>query len=400
MSKSTLPLRASLEYLRKLAKDRLAVLRQTDPNTQLADALLAVARDHGFSSWRTLKAEVDRRQTAMASRFFDAIQKKDVDTVRALLQEDHTLIKARGPRHNASALHFACGDLEMTRVLLDAGADPNDNGDDTRVGVIGWATLIPARGDDIPMDVVSLLLERGARHHIFSAMATGDLQAIRALVEQEPEVLEQRLSTGQDGETPLQFAIARNRLDILDVLIELGADLDATDSKGETALEFALLRGHRVAADRLAAAGARPPKPSPAPAARHVTSRQASSIQGATLVIGTDNVARTLDWYTSIGFTEEGRFPTEGPVVFWGRVTLGKAELTFDVREPPNPRGVSLLITTDRIRDLYEVLKSRALESSDVEFVATLHEPEHCGLEFRIRDPNGFTLRFLQQDAR
>jgi len=400
MSRSTLPLRASLEYLRKLAKDRLAVLRHSDPNAQLADALLAVARDHGFSSWRALKAEVDRRQAAVASRFFDAIQKKDVDTVRALLQEDHTLIKARGPRHNASALHFACRDLEMTRVLLDAGADPNDDGDDTRVGVIGWATLIPARADDIPTDVVSLLLERGARHHIFSAMATGDLQTMRALVEQEPDVLERRLTTGHDGETPLQFAIAQNRLDILDVLIELGADLDATDSKGQTALEFALLRGHRAAADRLAAAGARPPKPSPAPAARHVTSREASSIQGATLVIGTDNVARTLDWYKSIGFTEEGRFPVEGPVVFWGRVTLGKAELTFDVREPKNPRGVSLLITTDRVRDLYEVLKSRALESSDVEFVETLHEPEHCGLEFRIRDPNGFTLRFLQQDAR
>ena len=114
-------------------------------------------------------------------------------------------------------------------------------------------------------------------------------------------------------------------------------------------------------------------------------------------MIGTEDVARTLDWYTSIGFTEEGRFPAEGPVVFWGRVTLGKAELTFDVREQSNPRGVTLLITTDRVRELYETLRLRALESADVIFVETLHEPEHCGLEFRIRDPNGFTLRFLQQ---
>ena len=400
MSNSTLPLRASLEYLRKLGKDRLAVLRRTDPNAQLADALLLVARDHGFSSWRALKAEVDRRNATIASHFFDAIQNGDVSAARALLQEDPTLIKARGPRHNASALHFACGNLEMTRLLLDAGADPNDDGDDTRVGVIGWATLIPAPGDDVPMDVVSLLLERGARHHIFSAMATGDLHVIRALVEQQPEALDQRLSTGYHGETPLQFAIARNRLDILDVLIELGADLEATDSKHQTALEFALLRGNRAAADRLVAVGAQQPKPARPPAVRQTASDFANSVQGATLVIGTEDVARALDWYTSIGFTEEGRFPTEGPVVFWGRVTLGKAELTFDVREQSNPRGVSLLITTDRVRDLYEALKSRALESADVEFVETLHEPEHCGLEFRIRDPNGFTLRFLQEDAK
>jgi hypothetical protein len=195
----------------------------------------------------------------------------------------------------------------------------------------------------------------------------------------------------------LEFAIARNRLDILDLLIELGADLEATDSKGQTALEFALLRRDRGAADRLRDAGARSPKPAPAPEVRKAASRVASSVQGATLVIGTQDVGRTLDWYTSIGFTEEGRFPAEGPVVFWGKATLGKAELTFDVREPSDPRGVSLLITTDRVRELYDVLKSRALESGDVEFVETLHEPEHCGLEFRIRDPNGFTLRFLQE---
>jgi hypothetical protein len=396
MSNSTLPVRASLEFLRKLAKDRLDALRRTDPNAQLADALLAVARDHGFSSWRALKAEVDRRNATNATRFFDALQKGDVDTVRALLQEEPALIRARGPRHNASALHFACGNLEMARVLLDAGADPNDMGDNERVGVIGWVTLIPEPGA-IPMDVLSLLLERGARHHIFSAIATGDLDVIRTLVEQQPDALDQRLSTGHHGETPLEFAITRNRLDILDLLIALGADVEAADSKGQTTLEFALLRRDRAAADRLIAAGARPLKPAPTPDVRKDTSGFASSIQGATLVIGTEDVARTLDWYTSIGFTEEGRFPTEGPVVFWGRVTLGKAELTFDVREQSNPRGVTLLITTDQVKDLYEVLKSRALESADVEFVETLHEPDHCGLEFRIRDPNGFTLRFLQQ---
>ena len=74
MPNSTLPLRASLEYLRKLAKDRLAALRPTNPNAQLADALLSVARDHGFSSWRALKAEVDRRNATNASGFFDAIR--------------------------------------------------------------------------------------------------------------------------------------------------------------------------------------------------------------------------------------------------------------------------------------------------------------------------------------
>ena len=104
MSNSTLPARASLEYLRKLAKDRLALLRRTDPRAQLASALFAVAQDHGFSSWRAMKAEVDHRNAGNASRFFDAIQSRDVETVRALLHEDPTLIRARGPRASTQRL--------------------------------------------------------------------------------------------------------------------------------------------------------------------------------------------------------------------------------------------------------------------------------------------------------
>ena len=105
MSNSTLPSRASLEYLRKLAKDRLAVLRQTDPDVRLATVLLLVAQEHGFSSWRALKAEIDRRHATVESRWFDAIQRGDAEAVRALLMEEPALISTRGPRHNASGLH-------------------------------------------------------------------------------------------------------------------------------------------------------------------------------------------------------------------------------------------------------------------------------------------------------
>jgi len=77
-------------------------------------------------------------------------------------------------------------------------------------------------------------------------------------------------------------------------------------------------------------------------------------------------------------------------------VSLGKARLSFDVREGADTRGVSLLVETDRVRELYEFLTARQLESADVQFVKTLHEPEHGGLEFSVRDPNGFALRFLQ----
>ncbi len=107
--------------------------------------------------------------------------------------------------------------------------------------------------------MLSLLIERGARHHIFSAIEIGDLDLIQTLVEQNPEALDRRLSRFEHGQTPLHLAMTRKRYDILDLLIELGADLEAKDMSGQTARAVAMLRGDREAMSRLHAAGAKQP---------------------------------------------------------------------------------------------------------------------------------------------
>ena len=50
MSNPKLPERASLEWLKRRAKERLRELRQLDPQARLAQAQLAIAREQGFSS--------------------------------------------------------------------------------------------------------------------------------------------------------------------------------------------------------------------------------------------------------------------------------------------------------------------------------------------------------------
>ncbi len=54
--------RPSLEYLRKMAKARLAQLRRSDAGAKLAQAQLEVARENGFASWRALVAELQAAQ--------------------------------------------------------------------------------------------------------------------------------------------------------------------------------------------------------------------------------------------------------------------------------------------------------------------------------------------------
>jgi|GEM_PF-2260160 len=72
------PVCASLEFLKKLAKKRLAELRETQPNAKLADAQLLVAREAGFPSWRKLKAEFDQRDALEAEPFFQLIAEGNV----------------------------------------------------------------------------------------------------------------------------------------------------------------------------------------------------------------------------------------------------------------------------------------------------------------------------------
>ena len=62
-----LPDSASLDHLRRQAKDQPAVLRRTKPGATLTDAQASVAQQYGFGSWTELKTEVERRNAARRS---------------------------------------------------------------------------------------------------------------------------------------------------------------------------------------------------------------------------------------------------------------------------------------------------------------------------------------------
>jgi ankyrin repeat protein/catechol 2,3-dioxygenase-like lactoylglutathione lyase family enzyme len=438
MSNAQLPERASLEYLKKLAKDRLKELRLVDPRAKLSTALLNVAREYGFSSWRALKEEVEQRQAENVARFFEAASNGDVETLRALLADDRSLVRAenRGRKalhaasergqvaavryllehgadpnarevgDNASPLHFAAGHghLETVRALLDAGSDIQGAGDLHEGDVIGWATL----GREIPRDVLSLLIERGARHHIFSAIALGDLALIQSLVEENPEALDRRMSRFEQRQTPLHFAVNRKRYDILQLLIDLGADLEAEDANGQTALAAAMLRGDQEAMRHLHAAGAKQPKPADSSGFRERMAKLSESTRKIVPAVAVSDIAATLDWYTSIGFRELGRHADDG-VVNWGWTSFGKAELMFGMHGNKERKPFSFWFYVDHVDDLYQLLKSRQLEAaqavlagrpgdhSGIEFEQDIYNPFYGGREFSIRDPNGYTLTFYQE---
>ena len=450
MSKSELPERASLEYLKKRAKERLLELRREDPRAQLAAAQLAIARDYGFPSWRALKAEIDRRRAPTRASFFAACEAGTVATLRDLLAREPDLVRERTPSggtglhlavahldavrlllehgadpnareagDNATPLHFAggAGGVEVVRALLDAGADVHGVGDAHQLEVIGWATCF---GPTIPTDVLDLLVERGARHHIFSAIACHDREAITRVVADDPAALSRRLSRTENRQTVLHYVIAPPdgllgggfrtgpHYAMLDLLIELGADLDAVDDKGRTPLALAMLRGDERAMRRLKAAGATEPTQ---PAGGDFVTRiaaLASSITRANPMIRVPNVRATVEWYHAIGFEIEGAHEIDTEAA-WAGMAFGGAYLMFVPRGTRNAdREVSLWFMTDRIDDLYDALKRRQLERAsailsgagpeipEARFTADIHDTFYGQREFTIVDLNGYELNFAQ----
>jgi hypothetical protein len=95
MSQAQLPARPDLQYLKKLAKERLAEMRAKTPHSRLADAQLAVAREHGFASWRKLRAHIEamgigaQTSESLAAQmrgFAAGVDAGDVEATRKLLK--------------------------------------------------------------------------------------------------------------------------------------------------------------------------------------------------------------------------------------------------------------------------------------------------------------------------
>jgi ankyrin repeat protein len=306
----------SLESLKKEAKSWLKAIRANDapararlkkihpqaPSTPtLRDVQHALALEHGCKNWRSLKEKAGTAsQTAQPLSRDEAIRAllyaaacgnatrvaelldahTDIINERSLLEGHsgmrtalhyavggkHTpvvrLLLERGANPNircegdwAFPLHFAAekAHMDIVRLLIEHGADPIGEDDYHESEVIGWACF----GHGQPnRELVEYLLAHGARHTIFSAVATGDIEAIHRLARESSANLERRMDGSNRRRRPLHQAVVKDQPEALAALLNLGAEMNTLDQAGLTALDEAALRGKTTMAQRLIDQGA------------------------------------------------------------------------------------------------------------------------------------------------
>ena len=179
-----------------------------------------------MKKWFFVISVLSLTSIALPQEIFDALRRKDVAAVKALVEKSPGLVDARDG-NGLTPLHHAAreGDADLITYLVDKGAKL-----ELKTAQAKTPLHLAAMNDR--RDAVAILLKRGA------ALEARDDYLRTALV----------LCARERGEA----GTAR-------LLLDAGADINATDKFGDTAIGLAAWRGKREVVELLLARGAKLP---------------------------------------------------------------------------------------------------------------------------------------------
>ena len=197
------------------------------------------------------KANVDIQDKDGFTPLHSAIQRGKLDVAKKLLEFKSASSLSIENNQNWHALNLAIqeGNLAMVRLLLENGADPNLKST-TGYSPLQQAILSKSNHADNSDDrtqIINLLLDKGADPQLVNSI--GNLLIMDA-IQQEEKIAEILIKhsrvnvnyANKKGDTPLMLAIQLNKLNIAQLLLDAGADINALNRDKQSMLSIAISR--------------------------------------------------------------------------------------------------------------------------------------------------------------
>jgi len=229
MAARDLPARLNLEQYKKQAKELLKRWTASDPQTtrKLADAQYAIAREHGFETWKTFTDEIARRtglpyKATIWKSAEDALVAGDDVSLARLLREHEKMFRTEQPRSS-----------------WFGGLTPDDKDGDARTIIArthlfeNWEQFAELAGNVKHSSSPIARFERAV-----DAVVSGDAASLDRMLREYPELVRARSARthhsmllhyiGANGVESWRQRTPKNAVQILEILLAAGAEVDTT----------------------------------------------------------------------------------------------------------------------------------------------------------------------------